>query len=795
MAILNTLYSGQGVSSSGGTITGDLTISGDLTVSGSGGYAYSEVLTGDMQINGPEGTGSASAGLLVLSTAEETVRVGTVDQLGRIDFQAPSETGGSDAILVGASIWAECEEDFSSSNNSTGLVFATGTTAAAAEKMRIDQDGNVGIGNASPPAKLTVQGISEYNLWIGRSDLGNASVIDSINNAGSARQPLWLYGSSLALMGGNVGIGVSDPSEELEVKASGDCAILINTSTASNDAQLKFATGDSEDWMIYADGSATNDPLIFYDAHGTAGNRLILDSNSRISLSNNDSGTGGTDSSSGNTLFGYQCGAAITSAVNNSTFFGHNAGEAQTHGDENVAIGMNALAICTKGDQSVAIGSSSMTTQNITTEASSGNTGVGWGSGYSNATGTNNSYIGFKAGFGGGGSNSNNTAVGSNAMAAVTTGTSNVAVGSTALDALLTGTQNTAVGFNALGLIDAAEGYNVAVGTDAGANINGGSFNTMLGTSTSAGAIGATYQTAIGYGCIAVNTDNSVTLGNAAVTDVYMAQDSGATVHCGTIEASGVTAKLSNANAQLWVGEGDGGTDIYMSKGDSGDEVRFSKNGAGSLDILTNAATFHMNVGGSSYIAGGNFGIANAAFDSGDKCLGLLNGTDPGGTTTNTACLVALSGEMNYTDASGNIATLDSLSDERAKDNIVVIPDALSRLSKLKGITFNYVSYKDSTLPFKNDIEDAVTFASHDKYGDSKRVGVIAQDVEEAYDGLGITNSVMNIAVESSVKGDMEDHVPEIYGNVKKVRVETLIPLLVEAVKELSAKVEALEAK
>ena len=35
---------------SGGTITGDLTISGDLTVSGSGGFAYSEVITGDMSI-------------------------------------------------------------------------------------------------------------------------------------------------------------------------------------------------------------------------------------------------------------------------------------------------------------------------------------------------------------------------------------------------------------------------------------------------------------------------------------------------------------------------------------------------------------------------------------------------------------------------------------------------------------------------------------------------------------------------------------------------------------------------
>ena len=80
----------------------------------------------------------------------------------------------------------------------------------------------------------------------------------------------------------------------------------------------------------------------------------------------------------------------------------------------------------------------------------------------------------------------------------------------------------------------------------------------------------------------------------------------------------------------------------------------------------------------------GNVGIGTSAFSSGVACLGLINGTDPGGTTTNTACLLALSGEMNYTDASGNIATLDSLSDERAKDNITVIPDALSRLENLK---------------------------------------------------------------------------------------------------------------
>jgi hypothetical protein len=191
-----------------------------------------------------------------------------------------------------------------------------------------------------------------------------------------------------------------------------------------------------------------------------------------------------------------------------------------------------------------------------------------------------------------------------------------------------------------------------------------------------------------------------------------------------------------------------------------------------------------------NFLATSNLGIGSAAvFDSGVRCIGLNNGTDPGGATANTACLLALSGEMNYTDASGNIATLDSLSDERAKDNIAVIPDALSRLANLKGVTFNYVSYEDSSLPFKDSIADDVKFASHEKYSDNKRVGVIAQDVERAYDGLDITNAVMNLAVESADNDD-----PEIYGDILKTRESTLIPLLIEAVKELSAKVDVLES-
>ena len=39
--------------------------------------------------------------------------------------------------------------------------------------------------------------------------------------------------------------------------------------------------------------------------------------------------------------------------------------------------------------------------------------------------------------------------------------------------------------------------------------------------------------------------DNSVTLGNASVTDVYMASDSGASIHCDDVVMSGKTYKTS----------------------------------------------------------------------------------------------------------------------------------------------------------------------------------------------------------------------------------------------------------
>jgi len=91
----------------------------------------------ELEIRGPV----ATPGKLLLSTAEATVVDG--NKLGQIDFQAPVDGAGTDAIVVGASIVAEADATFSASVNSTDLVFLTADSGAATEKLRIDSTGQV----------------------------------------------------------------------------------------------------------------------------------------------------------------------------------------------------------------------------------------------------------------------------------------------------------------------------------------------------------------------------------------------------------------------------------------------------------------------------------------------------------------------------------------------------------------------------------------------------------------------------------------------------------------------------
>jgi len=81
--------------------------------------------------------------VLTLQTGETDIAVN--DVIGTLNFQAPDEAQGTDAILVAAGIEAVSEGDFSSTSNATKLSFKTAASEAAAEKMSLSSGGNLTV--------------------------------------------------------------------------------------------------------------------------------------------------------------------------------------------------------------------------------------------------------------------------------------------------------------------------------------------------------------------------------------------------------------------------------------------------------------------------------------------------------------------------------------------------------------------------------------------------------------------------------------------------------------------------
>lgn len=102
----------------------------------------------------------------------------------------------------------------------------------------------------------------------------------------------------------------------------------------------------------------------------------------------------------------------------------------------------------------------------------------------------------------------------------------------------------------------------------------------------------------------------------------------------------------------------------------------------------------------------------------------------------------------------GNITAFGDTSDIRLKENVEVIPDAINKVKQLKGITFNY------------------------KKDGKKSTGLIAQDLEKV---------LPEAVYETSDVDDEDKHLAVRYGNT--------VGLLVEAIKELEARVKELESK
>jgi hypothetical protein len=176
---------------SGGTFSGNVTFNSDITVgddiilnSDSAAIKFgadSEITLTHRHNDGlilkHTGTGSGSRPALAFHAGETAIEQN--DVLGKIEFQAPDESSGSDAILIGAEIRAVAELDFTSSVNETRLEFRTGNSESATTKMSIDGDGNVGIGTTAPDDTLTVEGFVRLN---GQAGDGNYIRFDNTDN-------------------------------------------------------------------------------------------------------------------------------------------------------------------------------------------------------------------------------------------------------------------------------------------------------------------------------------------------------------------------------------------------------------------------------------------------------------------------------------------------------------------------------------------------------------------------------------------------------------------------------------
>jgi hypothetical protein len=149
--------------------------------------------------------------------------------------------------------------------------------------------------------------------------------------------------------------------------------------------------------------------------------------------------------------------------------------------------------------------------------------------------GTYHTLFGYIAGHSMTSSSTMNTGSGFSSLYYTTTGSYNSAVGAYALYNNVTGSGNVADGYRSLfqnqGSYNTAVGYqsatntqgsnNTAVGYQALINNNSGTNNTAIGFGADVNNPSLTNVTAIGYGAIA-KISNTIQLGNAAVTDVYV---------------------------------------------------------------------------------------------------------------------------------------------------------------------------------------------------------------------------------------------------------------------------------
>ena len=383
-AVLDSANSRLNVSLVGGTISGDITITGDLTVnSGTSTLVFDESVVGDMSIKGADG------GTLFLQTSDTAITDN--DVLGRINFQAPLEGSGADSILVSASIHAEATGTFTDTVNTTDLVFSTGASEVATERMRFTSSGILQISQDSDKTENLLLYSRNTAKFSGTSNIAVIETFgcNALEIGNASNHPIHFATNNAVRM-------TIDGSGNIEASADSDTEnkigkVVLYSSTSDH---ASFSHHDQIHSTAYAikqesNGKTTINSPTAQSINFTSGNvttLMKLDANSRISLSNNDGGTGN------NTIFGKGTGLDLASGASFNTFFGEDSGANITTSNENTAIGYRALFNNVTGANNTAIGNVSM--RGASGQSASNNTAVGHASLLNVTTGSNNTAVG-----------------------------------------------------------------------------------------------------------------------------------------------------------------------------------------------------------------------------------------------------------------------------------------------------------------------------------------------------------------------------------------------------------------
>jgi hypothetical protein len=547
---------------------------------GSGSYALytslgsSNTATGSYVLynnTGNNNTASGTSALYSNTTGHENTASGASALVGNTTGFANTAIGQAAMLenVAGSSGTAVGFEAMRFANN-TATPFTNTNVAVGNEALRgsITPSDNTGLGNTA---------VGYRGLWINTSGSNNTTTglhalrdnTTGNDNTAIGRAALFTNatGSNNTALGNGADVGSTALNNATAI-GNGAIVAASNTMQLGNSAVTQVFAGTGTNATLVAGGlkvtggSLAAGKVLTSDAGGVATWQAAAPSGWGLTgTSGSVDGTnfiGTTDdvplnfrqnnlragrvegSSTRNTFFGHQAGTSNASSGN--TGMGSHALYNNTLGGGNTASGEGALYGNTTGDANTASGSGALNSNTIGT----GNTAIGNAAMYSNVAGSSGTAIGRQAMQWANNTatpfTNTNVAIGNEAIRGSITPSNNSGLGNTAIGYRglwlnTSGSNNTTTGLHALR--DNTSGNdNTAIGRAALFTNATGSNNTALGNGADVGSTALNNATALGNGAI-VTASNTMQLGNSAVTQIIAGTGNTATLVAGGLKITG----------------------------------------------------------------------------------------------------------------------------------------------------------------------------------------------------------------------------------------------------------------